>query len=208
MTKTLTPEQRKVLSFIVHRQRTKGSPPTVREICNHFGYKSANNARQHMRLIEQKGYIRHVPGKSRGIEIVVGLEQASEASVNEVRVPLIGRIAAGVPITAEENCEGYIALDRTLFPSEGLFTLRVSGDSMINAGIFDGDLVIIRQQPIVENGEIAAVIIEGEATLKRFIKKSDYIILRAENPVYGDMVFFSKTEVWVVGKMVGLIRKS
>lgn len=204
--KPLTSRQQKIFEYIVSRQKTKGSPPTVREISDHFGFKSPNNARQHLSLIERKGYIRHVPGKARGIEVVVGFEPEQETG-NERQVPIIGRIAAGVPITAEENREGYVTIDRDMFGESELFTLRVNGDSMIGAGIHDGDLVIIRQQPLVENGEIAAVIIDGEATLKRFIRTHDHIVLRAENPAYGDMVLFSDKEVWVVGKMVGLIRK-
>jgi repressor LexA len=201
----LTPTQEKVLSFVIRHQKTKGTPPTVREIATAMGFKSINNARQHLQLIEKKGYIQHMPGKARGIHVVIGFEQPDPG--HELRVPLIGRIAAGLPITAEENCEGYVTIDRELFRGDNLFTLRVQGDSMIGAGIHDGDIAIIRQQPTVQNGEIGVVIIEGGATLKRVIKHQDHVILRAENPAYGDMIFFSDTQLWIVGKLVGLMRK-
>ncbi len=204
--KTLTPDQKKVLSYIIHQQKTAGSPPTVREISAYLGCSSPNSANQHLKLIEQKGYLRRIPGRSRGIEVVIGLEEPVE-TVESRSIPLIGRVAAGMPITAEENIEGYISIDKTMFGNDSLFTLRVRGDSMIGAGILDGDIVIVRQQPTVDNNEIAVVIIDGEATLKRFIRHNDHIILRAENPAYGDIIVFSDQDVWVVGKLSGVLRK-
>ncbi|MBD3419118.1 MAG: transcriptional repressor LexA [Chitinivibrionales bacterium] len=203
--KPLTPEQNRVLHYIISHQRATGSPPTVREIAAHLGYNSVNNARQHLRLIERKGYLRQIPGKARGIEVAVGFEV--EVSDNEVQAPLVGRVAAGQPITAVENLEGYVTLDRSIFRGEGLFTLRIKGESMCDAGILDGDIVIVRQQAVVENGEIAVVIVDGEATLKRFIREYDKIILRAENPEFADMVFFDDREIWIAGKLVGVMRK-
>jgi repressor LexA len=200
----LTAIQHRVLSFVIDHQKKRGSPPTVREIAARLGYRSVNNARQHLRLIERKGYIRHIPGKARGIELIIGFERESG---NELQVPLVGRIAAGAPVTAVENLEGYVTIDRNIFRGEGLFTLRVKGSSMIGAGIHDGDIVIVRQQPEVENNEIAVVIIEGEATLKRVIKEGDRVVLRAENPAFSDMTFFSNSKLWIVGKMVGLMRR-
>ncbi|MBD3346718.1 MAG: transcriptional repressor LexA [Chitinivibrionales bacterium] len=201
----LTPEQHRVLSFVIHSQKNRGAPPTVREIAEKLGYKSINSARQHLRLIEKKGYIRSIPGKARGIEIVVGFEMEKDDS--GLRVPMVGRVAAGKPITAVENLDGYVTLDRTIFRGEGLFTLRISGDSMKDIGIMDGDIVIVRQQSMVENNEVAVVIIDGDATLKRFIRHNDHIILRAENPAYGDMIVFDDKDVWVVGKLVGVMRR-
>lgn len=203
--KQLTEEQSRVLSFIVQQQQETGAPPTVREICFAMGYKSINNARQHLRLIERKGHIRLVRGKARGIELLIDLPR--ESGDNKIEVPLVGAVAAGKPITAIENLEGHITLDRNLFRGEGLFTLRIKGDSMRGIGILDGDIVIVQQQSTADNGEIVVAIIEGEATLKRYIKKNDHIILRAENPEYEDIVVSSDRNIWIAGKMVGMMRK-
>jgi repressor LexA len=155
-------------------------------------------------LIEQKGYLRCTPGKARGIEITVGVDTAGE---NEIQAPLVGAIAAGKPVTAVENIDGYVTLDRNLFRGQGLFTLRIKGDSMIGIGVLDGDIVVIRQQSDARDNDIVAAIIDNEATLKRYIRKSDRIILRAENPSYDDIVVHSDREVQIAGKMIGVIRK-
>ncbi|MBD3314547.1 MAG: repressor LexA, partial [Chitinivibrionales bacterium] len=125
----------------------------------------------------------------------------------EIAVPLVGTVAAGKPITAEENHEGYVALDRGLFKGEGLFTLRTRGDSMEGIGVLDGDIVIVRQQSTAENGDVVVAVIEGEATLKRYIRQKDRVILRAENPRYEDIVVKADNDAWIVGKMIGLMRK-
>jgi len=204
--KPLTDEQNKVIEFIIQWGREKCAPPTVREICDGLGYKSINNARQHLRLIERKGYIRLLKGKARGIELLIDLHKNKHIE-EFIHVPFIGTVAAGQPITAEENIEGHIALDRNLFRGEGLFTLRVKGDSMKNIGVLDGDIAIIRQQNNADNGEIVVAIIEGDATLKRYIKDDNSVILRAENPRYQDIVIPADRSVWIIGKMVGVIRK-
>lgn len=203
--KELTFEQNRVFSFIVNTLKKIGAPPTIREIAENFGYKSINNVRQHLRLIEQKGYIRLLQGKARGIEVAIGLSR--DAGDRSVEVPLIGTVAAGVPITAEENITDYITLDPNLFKGDGLFTLKIRGDSMTGAGILDGDIVIVRQQSTARNGEIVVAIINGEGTLKRYIHESDHVILRAENPRYEDIIVRSDKELWLAGKMVGIIRK-
>ncbi len=203
--KPLTDEQDRVLSFIIEQQKDTGSPPTVREISFAMGYKSINNARQHLRLIEQKGYIRLIKGKARGIELLI--DSGHETGENEIQVPLIGTVAAGAPITAEENVESHITLDRSLFRGKDLFTLRIKGDSMKGIGVLDGDIVIVRQQNSAQNREVVVAIIDGDATLKRYIKKKDHVILHAENPEYDDIIIPADRGVWIVGKMVGIIRK-
>jgi repressor LexA len=203
--KPLTAEQSRVVSFIIQHQKEEGMPPTVREIADRLGYRSTNNVRQHLRLIEQKGYLRLLPGKARGIEVAVGMER--EGGGQQVSVPLIGSVAAGRPITAEENLDGYISLDKTFFKGEGLFTLRIRGDSMEGIGVLDGDLVVVRQQATAEPGDIVVAMIEGDATLKRYLREKDRIILRAENPRYDDIVVHSDREVVIAGKMVGLLRR-
>lgn len=205
--KNLTTAQRKVLSFIIHRQKKQGSPPTVREIAEHFGYKSTNNVRQHLGLIERKGYLRLIPGKSRGIEVSIGLE--AEVGGNSFAVPLVGAVAAGKPITAVENIEDYISLDKNLFKGPGLFTLKVKGDSMKGIGILDGDLAIVRQQQSAEPGEIVVAIINGEATLKRYFRQDNQIVLRAENPQYQDLLISLEQgdQVQIAGKLIGVMRR-
>lgn len=205
--KPLTKEQERVFRFIAEEQFNNGAPPTIREICFALGYKSVNNARQHLKLIEQKGYIRLTKGRSRGIEILVDTGLHNSSNNNELSVPLVGSIAAGAPIMAEENVEAEITLDRNLFSGDGLFTLRIKGDSMEGIGVLNGDIVIIRQQSTANNGDIIAAIIDGEATLKRYIRKDDHIILRPENEFYEDIIVPADQKVWIAGKMVGVLRK-
>lgn len=205
MMKPLTKEQSRVLSFIVQQQQENGVPPTVREICDAMGYRSINSASQHLRLIEQKGHIRLIKGKARGIELLIDLPRESDG--NRIDVPLVGSVAAGRPVIAVENLEGHITLDRNLFRGDGLFALRIKGDSMRDIGVLDGDIIIVQQQNSANNGEIVVAIVEGEATLKRYLKEKDRVILRAENPDYGDMVVSSDRDIWIAGKMVGMMRK-
>lgn len=200
----LTSEQQRVFDFVVAHQRRAGFPPTVREVAKNLGYKSPNNARQHLLLIEHKGYIRINSGKARGIEIIVG---GRSDEYDESGVPLIGSVAAGLPITAIENIDGYITLDRSLFKGNDLFALRVKGNSMVGMGILHDDIVVIRKKTNAENGEVVVVIIDGDATLKRFIRDRATILLRAENPDYADIVLSSINSIQIAGKLIGVIRK-
>jgi len=202
--KELTTEQNRIFSFLVDCIRKLGAPPTIREIAERFGYRSINNVRQHLRLIEQKGYIRVLRNRARGIEIAVGMEQESGG---EFRVPLVGMVPAGRPVTAVENIQDYVTIDHNMFRGDGLFTLRVKGDSMQGAGILDGDIAIVRQQSSVKDGDIVVVRIDDEATLKRYYHRGDHIVLHPENEAYEDIVVRSDREVAIVGKMVGVIRK-
>ena len=202
----LTGEQQRVFNFIVHCLERLGMPPTIREIADHCGYRSINNARQHLRLIARKGYIRLLEGKARGIEVAAGLFSRTEG--NELQVPLVGGVAAGRPVTAVENIDEYITLDRSMFRGEGLFTLRVKGDSMEGAGVLNGDIAIIQQQRTAANGDIVVALLDDEATLKRFFRRGATVILHPENPRYEDIVIQSQGEgVAIVGKLVGVIRK-
>ncbi len=202
----LTAEQHRVVSFILSYRAQKGFPPTVREIAGALGYRSPNNVRQHLRLIEQKGFIRLLPGRARGIEISAALA-AEEYGEENRDVPIVGSVAAGKPITAIENIDGHVTLDRTIFRGEGLFALRIKGDSMSGMGILDGDIAVVRKKSQAEQGEVVVVVIDGEATLKRFIKERGAIKLRAENPAYEDIVLVPGSSIQVAGKLVGVIRK-
>lgn len=203
----LTSEQKRVYSFIIRYRQQTGFPPTVREIAQGLGYKSPNNVRQHLRLIEQKGFIRLLAGKARGIEITSFEENVPDEVDEGVSVPLIGTVAAGKPITAIENVDGYLTLDKSIFKGEGLFALRIKGDSMNGMGILNGDIVVVRKKSTAEHGEVVVVIIDGDATLKRFIREGNRILLRAENPVYSDIVLSSSSSIQIAGKLVGVIRK-
>ena len=173
----ITDKQREILEYIRDTILAKGYPPAVREICEAVHLKSTSSVHSHLETLEKNGYIRRDPTKPRTIEI---LDDDFALTRREmVNVPVVGTVAAGQPILAEENIEDYIKLDKDI-PAD--FALRCKGDSMINDRIFDGDIVYIRQQPDVENGEIAAVLIDNEATLKRVYKYPHRIELRAANP--------------------------
>jgi repressor LexA len=202
----LTAEQQRVLSYLVSYRAENGFPPTVREIAAALNYRSPNNVRQHLRLIEQKGFIRLLPGRARGIEINASCA-AEEYDEEEQGVPLIGSVAAGKPITAIENVDGYVTLDKSIFKGEGLFALRIKGDSMNGMGILNNDIVVVRKKDQAEHGEVVVVVIDGDATLKRFIKENGSIRLRAENPAYEDIVLDPGSVIQVAGKLVGVIRK-
>jgi repressor LexA len=201
----LTSTQERVYQFIIEWKKDRGFPPTVREIAEGLGFKSLNNVRQHLRLIEKKGFLRISGGKARGIDVTMKFGKVT--SDNGIEVPLIGRVAAGTPIVAEENIEGTVTLDRSLFKGDGLFTLKVRGESMQDIGVFDGDIAVVKQQQNAANGEVVVAIVDGEATLKRFFKKSDKIVLHAENPNFSDIVVTSPKNVFIAGRLVGVIRK-
>ena len=203
----LTPEQERVLAFIKKSRDKTGAPPTVREIAEALGYKSPNNARQHLRLIEQKGFLRLFQGKARGIEIVSQAADDLEPDLDSIGVPIIGSVAAGAPITAIENIEGYLTLDRTMFRGDDLFALRIRGDSMTGIGVLNGDIVVVKKKQTAENGEVVVVIIDGDATLKRFIRQNGKVFLHAENPAYNDIELQSVSSIQIAGKLVGVIRK-
>jgi repressor LexA len=181
-----------------------GSTPTLQEICRHFRFKSTNAAREHLRLIQQKGYLVRQPRRARGIRVTRG-----NATPNEiVRVPLIGRIAAGKPIGAIEHVEAEIPLPRALWRGDQLFALRVRGDSMTGAGIFEGDIAVVNAQADAPNGKIAAVVIGEDATLKRIHRFSRSVRLRSDNPNYPDLVFdgTGAKSIRVAGVLVGILR--
>jgi repressor LexA len=204
-TAKLTPRQAEVLAFVEDRHRSAGFCPSQKEIAAHFGFRSTFAVREHLRLIEQKGFLCRVPGKSRAIRIT-GRRNSGTGSF--VEIPLLGRIPAGQPLAAIEDHEATIPIGRGLFRGQQLFALRVHGDSMKDVGICDGDIAVLNHQPEVENGEIAAVLIDDDATLKRVVRTRDGVILRAENPAFRDIVIPSneRPELRIAGRLVGIIR--
>ena len=201
----LTDRQREILSFIEERQRTAGFAPTLKETAAHFGFRSANSVRQHLRLIENKGRVKRVPGRSRALVVP---EIRGRARSGFVRVPLVGRIAAGNPILATENVESTLEFPAQLFRGAELFALRVNGQSMESAGILGGDLAILDAAVEVRSGGIGAVLIEDEATLKYVHRGRRRLVLKAANPAFPDIeVDLDRLDhVRVMGSLVGVVR--
>jgi len=194
----LTERQREILEFIKDYQAKHGFPPSQREMGEHFGI-TVRAVFDHLKALEKKGAIRRLAGSSRGIQL------AEHAFAKPRRVPIVGRIAAGRPMLAEENIEGDVVIDGERFSRGTHFVVKVQGDSMIEEHILDGDLAIIRQQAHVEQGEIAAVEVNGEVTLKKLYRTRRGIELRPANKNYRPIILTSG-EVRVLGKYCGLIR--
>ena len=208
MTISLTTTQEKVLAFVEQASALSGPPPTIREVAQHFGWSSTSTAQQHLGALQKKGRLARTPGSPRSLRVTGPLRVASSAQT--VAVPLVGRIAAGTPIFALEETEEALILPRTLFQGNGLFALRVKGDSMIDAGIFDCDIAVLRSGPDFSDGDIAAVVVEEEATLKRVFKTKRGLRLHAENPAYPDRLVTSeqiKQSFRLAGVLVGTIRR-
>ena len=199
--KKLSERQRQVLDFVVEYVDQKGYAPSVREIAGNFKMKGPRGAFDHLLSLEKKGYIRRQPGAARSIEVI------GQSVSRTVPVPLVGRVAAGQPLLAVENIEGTVPLPRSLIRGENTFLLRVQGNSMIESHIQDGDYVLVRPQPVVENGEIAVVVIEDEATVKRFYQQGDFIELRPANPNMKSIRFKTdQADIRVVGKVAAVFR--
>ena len=207
MRDNLSPTQRKILEFITGTIREHDRSPTIREIGEEFGISSTNGVRYHLSVLEERGYIRRQKGISRGIE---WREHHARPAVRggTREIPLVGHVAAGHPILAVENIEGVIAVDEMFTRSKECFALRVNGDSMTEAGIFDGDIVIVNPQPAARNGDVVVALLDDEATVKTYIREKGRVVLRPENPGYDDIVLNRRSgDVRVLGKVVGLMRK-
>ena len=191
--------QRKILDFIKSEIEEKGYPPSVREICAAVGLRSTSTVHAHLNHLEAQGLIRRDSTKPRALEVLDGSQARGRS------VPLVGRVTAGQPILAIENIEEYLTLPQSVLGQGKMFSLKVEGESMIDAGILDGDIVVLRQQDTAENGDIVvAMTPEDEATLKRIYYEKDRVRLQPENatmaPIYVD-------SVTVLGKLVALIRQ-
>lgn len=204
-----TKRQEEILKFIkVHIERS-GFPPTISEIQKGFSFKSPNAVEEHLRALVRKGQIRRNPNKWRGIEVVNRTVNRNEPARHAtVTVPLIGRVAAGSPILAEENIEGIISVDRSLIRSTAkVFALHVRGDSMINAGIYDGDIVIAQQQSAADEGDIVVALLGDEATVKRFYRKGNTVFLRPENDTMQPIKITGREDFRILGKVVAALRR-
>jgi repressor LexA len=196
--------QQAILSFIKNEVRDKGYPPSVREIGEAVGLASSSTVHGHLERLEKKGLIRRDPTKPRAIEITDGDDYSSQFQLSVARVPLIGKVTAGQPILATENVEDYFPLPSHYVADHEVFMLSVSGDSMIEVGIHDGDYVIVRQQQSANNGDIVVAMNEDdEATVKTFYKEKDHIRLQPENE---SMEPIRLKNVTILGKVIGLFR--
>ncbi|MDE3838612.1 repressor LexA [Bacillus methanolicus] len=202
----LSKRQQDILNFIKEEVKKKGYPPSVREIGQAVGLASSSTVHGHLARLESKGLIRRDPTKPRAIEILDMEEEAHIPKHNVVNVPVVGKVTAGQPITAIENVEEFFPLPERLVPAdEQVFMLEVMGDSMIEAGILDGDYVIVRQQKTANNGDIVVAMTEDdEATVKRFFKEKDYIRLQPENSTMEPIIL---KNVSILGKVIGVYRQ-
>jgi repressor LexA len=199
----LSSKQSRVLRFLMDFNAKYGFPPTIRELCDHFGFKSLNTAHFHLRSLKKKGYIQIHPGKGRGITL------PEARRLPERKIPVVGRIAAGLPILALENIEDFLGIDKGFFGTEKNFAVQVKGDSMVDAHIQDGDYVIIRIQDQAQNGDIVAALIDDEVTLKYFYRRKRQIRLESANPKYSPLIFKKgdARSFRILGIMAGLVRK-
>jgi repressor LexA len=204
MTK-LSKRQQMILDFIKDEVKAKGYPPSVREIAVAVGLASSSTVHGHLERLEVKGYIRRDPTKPRAIEILTPEGEANILKDNARYAPVIGKVTAGLPITAVENIEEFVPIPSSnASPDDNLFVLVIDGESMIEAGILDGDMVIVKQQNTANNGDIVvAMTEEDEATVKRFFKEKEKIRLQPENATM-DPLFYDN--VTVLGKVIGLYR--
>ena len=197
----ISAKQQQILEYIKETILKKGYPPAVREICEAVHLKSTSSVHSHLETLEKNGYIRRDPTKPRTIEIIDDCFNLNRREV--VNVPLVGTIAAGQPILAEQNIENYFPIPVELLPNQETFMLRVKGDSMINVGIFDGDQIIVKSQPTARNGEIVAALVDDSATVKRFYKENGRYRLQPENDAM-DPIIVDHADV--LGVVIGLIR--
>ena len=197
----ITNKQEEILNYIKDEILKRGFPPTVREICQTVGLKSTSSVHSHLESLEKNGYIRRDPTKPRAIEI---LDDSFNMLRREmVNVPVVGTVAAGQPILAEQNIDSYFPIPAEYMPNEQSFILRVKGESMMNAGIMDGDQVIVRQQSTARNGDIVVALVEDSATVKTFYKENGHYRLQPENDSMDPIIV---DDLQILGKVFGVFR--
>jgi len=206
--KPLTKRQKEILTFISDHIDSEGFPPTRNDLSKHFGFRSPNAAESHLRALEHKGVIRIEAGRSRGITLT-SLSPSNLPPLNALRtpLPLVGRVAAGSPILAQENIENEYRVDPSLFSSRPHYLLRVEGNSMLNAGILDGDLLAVHRTPEAQNGQIVVARLDDEVTVKRFKRNGHQVSLLPENPEFQPILVDLRRQSLVIeGLAVGVIR--
>ena len=197
----ISTKQKEILEYIKSEILSKGYPPAVREICEAVKLKSTSSVHAHLETLEKNGYIRRDPTKPRAIEILDDNFNLTRREV--VNVPMVGRVAAGEPILATENIENYFPIPAEFMPNKETFMLKVKGESMINAGIFDGDNILVKQQPDAENGDIVVALVDDSATVKTFYKENGHYRLQPENDTMDPIIV---DECSILGKVFGVFR--
>ena len=206
----ISKKQQEILEYIKSEILNRGFPPAVREICEAVNLKSTSSVHAHLEALEKNGYIRRDPTKPRAIDatkpraIEIIDDNFNLVRREVVNVPLVGTVAAGQPILAVENVDGYFPIPAEFMPNEQSFMLKVKGDSMINAGIFDGDQVLVKQQPTADNGDIVVALVEDSATVKTFYKEKGYYRLQPENDTMDPIIITG--EIQILGKVFGVMR--
>ena len=197
----ITDKQREILEYMKKEILNKGYPPTVRDICEAVNLKSTSSVHSHLETLEKNGYIRRDPTKPRAIEIID--ENFNLTRREMVNVPIVGRVAAGEPILAVENIESYFPIPMEYMPNAESFMLKVKGESMINAGIFDGDNILVQKCDDARNGDMVVALVEDSATVKTFYKEGDHIRLQPENDTMDPIIV---PDCQVLGKAFGVFR--
>ena len=197
----ISKKQTEILEYIKSQILNKGYPPSVRDICEAVELKSTSSVHSHLETLEKNGYIRRDPTKPRAIEIIDDNFNLVRREV--VNVPIIGRVAAGQPILAVENVESYFPSPMELMPNEQCFILKVQGDSMINAGIFDGDTILVEQRQTARNGDMVVALVDDSATVKTFYREADHIRLQPENDSMEPIIV---PDCQILGKVFGVMR--
>ena len=198
----ITDKQREILEYIKNEILNRGFPPAVREICEAVNLKSTSSVHAHLESLEKNGYIRRDPTKPRAIEIVD--DNFNLVRREMVNVPVLGRVAAGEPLLAIENVESYFPIPAEFMPNAQTFILNVVGESMINAGILDGDKVIVKQTADAQNGDIVVALVDDSATVKRFYKEKDCYRLQPENDYMDPIIVYDQLQI--LGKVIGVYR--
>ncbi|MEW5875680.1 MAG: transcriptional repressor LexA [Candidatus Zixiibacteriota bacterium] len=198
----LTDRQLEIYEFVRDLIQREGRPPTMREIGEAFQIRSTNGVREALSVLEKKGYIRREPFLSRGIELV----ETTPTPVTPI--PIVGRVAAGLPLLAVENVEGHVAVDQSFLPAGEVFSLKVAGESMRDEGIRDGDLVLVKKQESAHRGDIVVAVIGEEATVKKFYPDRNRVRLEPANPDFGPIIVDKNAPgFFIAGKVVGLLRR-
>lgn len=197
----ISDKQREILEYMKQEILNKGYPPTVRELCDAVHLKSTSSIHSHLETLEKNGYIRRDPSKPRAIEIVDDNFNLTRREM--VNVPIVGSIAAGQPLLAIQNIDNYFPIPAEYMPNQDTFMLRVKGDSMIDAGIFDGDVILVKQQSTARNGDMVVALVEDSATVKTFYKEKDHIRLQPENDTMDPIIV---PDCQILGVVFGVFR--
>ena len=197
----ISSKQQEILDYLKAQIISRGYPPAVREICEAVNLKSTSSVHSHLETLEKNGYIRRDPSKPRAIEIVDDEFNLTRREL--VNVPIVGTVTAGQPILAVENIDGYFPIPTEYMPNEQTFMLKVKGDSMINAGIFNGDQILVKKQSVAENGDFVVALLDDSVTVKTFYKEHGHYRLQPENDFMDPIIV---DEVQILGKVIGLFR--